>query len=103
MTRIHERSMDAPLLFRVSNNFACSSVLRLTIMKAELAGRAVARRGRIYPNFAGGKSGLHRATCRLTAGGARSKRVLRKVPQKNIPPVVYFGGEGGKGAGREHA
>ena len=34
------------------------------------------------PVWAGGKSGLHRATCRLTAGGARSKRVLRKVPQK---------------------
>src|SRR5882757_1906860 len=29
-----------------------------------------------------GKSGLHRAACRLTAGGVRSKRTLRKVPQK---------------------
>ncbi len=32
--------------------------------------------------FAGGKSGLHRAACRLTAGGVRSKRISRKVPQK---------------------
>ena len=32
--------------------------------------------------LAGGKSGLHRAACRLTAGGIRSKRVSRKVPQK---------------------
>jgi len=44
------------------------------------------------PRRAGGKSGLHRAACRLTAGGARSKRVLRKVPQKTIPPAKYFGG-----------
>ena len=40
-----------------------------------------------------GKSGLHRAACRLTTGGARSKRVLRKVPQK-----IYRRGFGcGKG------
>src|SRR5208283_3132145 len=34
------------------------------------------------PPIGGGKSGLHRAACRLTAGGIRSKRVSRKVPQK---------------------
>src|SRR6478609_6980287 len=37
----------------------------------------------------GGKSGLHRAACRLTAGGQRSKRGLRKVPQK-----IYRPGDG---------
>jgi hypothetical protein len=36
----------------------------------------------IFTMSRGGKSGLHRAACRLTAGGTRSKRVLRKVPQK---------------------
>ena len=41
----------------------------------------VVARGAVYC-FAGGKSGLHRAACRLTAGGVRSKRILRKVPQK---------------------
>jgi hypothetical protein len=49
-------------------------------------------------NGAGGKSGLHRAACRLTAGGARSKRVLRKVPQKTIPPggEQFLSGKGEK-------
>ncbi len=36
---------------------------------------------------AGGKSGLHRAACRLTAGGIRSKRILRKVPQRIYRPL----------------
>jgi hypothetical protein len=43
--------------------------------------------------LAGGKSGLHRAACRLTAGGTRSKWVLRKVPQKIYRP---FAGKGEK-------
>ena len=50
------------------------------ILVIVLAERAIAGCNR--KRAAGGKSGLHRAACRLTAGGARSKRVLRKVPQK---------------------
>ena len=38
----------------------------------------------------GGKSGLHRAACRLTAGGTRSKRVSRKVPQKKYRLELGF-------------
>ena len=33
------------------------------------------------------KSGLHRAACRLTAGGAGSKPVLRISATENIPPA----------------
>ena len=33
------------------------------------------------------KSGLHRATCRLTAGGAGSKPVPRMSATENIPPA----------------
>ena len=33
------------------------------------------------------KSGLHRAACRLTAGGAGSKPVLRMSATENIPPA----------------
>src|SRR4051794_16151590 len=43
-------------------------------MVVEAAGRVVA------PGNRGGKSGLHRAACRLTAGG--SVQGLRKVQQK---------------------
>ena len=42
--------------------------------------RVVARE--LVYRLAGGKSGLQRAACRLTAGGVRSKRISRKVPQK---------------------
>src|SRR5438270_750124 len=46
-------------------------------------GRVVARKCYFFEvASAGGKSGLHRAACRLTAGGIRSKRIPRKVPQK---------------------
>src|SRR5271155_4899061 len=45
-----------------------------------------------------GKSGLHRAACRLTAGGARSKRASRKGPQKKYRPRFRLSGLGqGKG------
>ena len=52
---------------------------------AERMDRACCTGGRSRSEFtgsAGGKSGLHRAACRLTAGGVRSKRISRKVPQK---------------------
>jgi len=45
----------------------------------------------------GGKSGLHRAACRPTAGGARSKRASRKVPQKTYRLAAVFGSSPGKG------
>src|SRR5882724_3561304 len=65
------------------------------IMNAGLPdGQPLARAGQ--PKRARGKSGLHRTTCRLTAGGARSKRALRKVPQKTIPPGGQLSGKGEK-------
>lgn len=44
--------------------------------------RAIAGESFELKNFSGGKSGLHRAMCRLTAGLGRLKRLGRKVPQK---------------------
>ena len=73
----------------------CPSTTRPAIMDAGLPdGQPLVCAGQ--PKRAGGKSGLHRATCRLTAGGARSKRALRKVPQKTIPPGGKLPGKGEK-------
>src|SRR5579871_1927137 len=68
------------------------------IMKAGFAdGQSLQR---VFTMRRGGKSGLHRAACRLTAGGTRSKRVSRKVPQKiyrcRLGPRVRIGGKGEK-------
>src|ERR1700751_1412524 len=50
-----------------------------------------ARSGNRWRSLRGarGKSGLHRAACRLTAGGSRLKRAPRKVPQKIYRPPVH--------------
>ncbi len=58
---------------------AADAALSATIKSGLLYGWSLA--GAVY-SLAGGKSGLHRAACRLTAGGVRSKRISRKVPQK---------------------
>src|SRR6188768_2902579 len=48
------------------------------------------RQPRAFPatGSARGKSGLRRAACRLTAGGIRSKRILRTSATENIPPCL---------------
>ncbi len=43
-----------------------------------------------------GKSGLHRAACRLTAGEVRSKRTLRISATENIPLVSGNGASKGE-------
>ncbi len=48
--------------------------------------RVIAGRVTEYGRVAGGKSGLHRAACRLTAGGIRSKWISRISATENIPP-----------------
>src|SRR6185437_1964510 len=40
---------------------------------------------------AGGKSGLHRAACRLTAGEARREAGFTESAKENIPPVRLAG------------
>ncbi len=42
----------------------------------------------------GGKSGLHRAACRLTAGDWLLKGPLRISATENIPPFAFAGGKG---------
>src|SRR5882724_8214493 len=88
MTRIHECTGDTPLVFSFRKYCTCDDGLRISIIEPSLPdGQSPAE---FLEKVAGGKSGLHRATCRLTAGGTRSKRVLRKVPQKTIPPAGDF-------------
>jgi hypothetical protein len=50
----------------------------------------------VFASESRGKSGLHRAACRLTAGGVRLKRTLRKVPQK-IYRLPFAASKGEKG------
>ena len=61
--------------------------------------RRVAARWRILVRRPGGKSGLHRAACRLTAGGARSQAGFTESATENVPPVARALGArvGGKG------